>query len=94
MQISQNDCLTYLPSCSEHFSVKYKISQSMISGKSIKMKRFVTKALIILTRECMPLKLMNHQILLASFPLKPFEYFRFLNRKVNIMCANSFTNEL
>lgn len=57
-----------------------------------KTKGSVPKALIVLTRACTPLKLMNHQVLLTYFPLKPFEYFRFLNRRVNVMCVNSFTN--
>lgn len=92
MQISQNDCLTSLPPCSEHFSVKYKMSQGCDFWQINKTKGFVTKALIVLTRAFMPLKLMNHQVLLVSFPLKPFEYFKFLNRRVNVICFNSFTN--
>lgn len=92
MQISQNNCLTYLTPCSEHFSVKYKMSQGYDFWQINKTKGFVTKALIVLTRVCMPLKLMNHQVLLASIPFKPFEYFRFLNRRVNVMHVNSFTN--
>lgn len=92
MQISQNNCLTYLASCSEHFSVKYKMSQGYDFWQINKTKGFVTKALIVLTRARTPLKLMNHQVLLASFPLKTFEYFRFLNSRVNVTRVNSFTN--
>jgi len=50
MQISQNNCLTCLPPYSEHFSGKYKMSQHYDFWQINKIKRFVTKTLIVLTR--------------------------------------------